>query len=119
MHKFRVDTWGYSSKEMAIFSNGAFIKTVGFDENELTMAGMQWDYSMYIVPDAVYSDKSKDLIKTRVGPEIIRYANENNIVSYSVEYPWETVEVKPKCECGSASVGSNRHSGWCPKYEKI
>lgn len=24
-----------------------------------------------------------------------------------------------QCECGSDSVGSSRHSDWCPKYEKF
>lgn len=119
MHKFRVDTWGYSSKEIAIFSNSAFVKAVGFEENELSRSGMQWEYDMYGSPDALYSDSSKELIKSRVAPEIQKYASENNILTYSVSYPWETVEVKAPCWCGNDSVKSNRHSEYCPKYEKV
>lgn len=26
-------------------------------------------------------------------------------------------QLEPKCECGSAALGSNKHSDWCPLYK--
>jgi hypothetical protein len=36
-----------------------------------------------------------------------------------LEFAWEaTKPLIRKCECGSEKVGSDRHSGWCPRYTK-
>lgn len=34
------------------------------------------------------------------------------------EPPKRAMWEKPKCECGADSVGSDRHSTWCPMYRK-
>lgn len=119
MFKFKVDTWGYSGKDFAVLGNGTFIKYVQFEENELSLSGMTWDYDMYSIPSPVYSDKSKELISSKAATIISEYAKENKLLGYTVEYPWGVVTKKPECECGSDSARHTRHSWYCPKYEKL
>lgn len=117
MVRFRLDTSGYSSTELIIYKDGCFCKAVLFDD-ELKKAGFSWDYSSYMMPEPIYSDSSKKIIRDRINLEVAKYAEENKISSYKIDYPWESVEFTVKCECGSEKVGSTRHSRWCAKYKE-
>lgn len=116
MVRFRIDTSGYSSTEFIIYKDGCLCRTVLFGD-ELKQAGFSWDYSSYLMPEPIFSDSSKSIIKEKVNVEVAKYAEENKISGYRIDYPWETVEFVIKCECGSEKVGSSRHSHWCPKYK--
>jgi hypothetical protein len=115
--KFRLDTSGYSSNELIIYKDGCFCKSVLFGD-ELVKAGFSWDYSAFMMPEPIFSDSSKKIIKERVNVEVSKYAEDNKISTYTIDYPWESIEVTIKCECGSEKVGSTRHSHWCPKYKE-
>ena len=41
-----------------------------------------------------------------------------NDSNYLMERKVDNPPRKIKCECGSEKAGSNRHSSYCPKYEK-
>lgn len=113
MVRFRVDTSGYSSRELVVYKDGNFCKTVTF-EDALTKAGFSWDYE---ASEPMFTSDSKQVVKERINKEMSKYADDYKITNYCIEYPWETVTFELKCECGSEKVNSNRHSGWCPKYK--
>jgi hypothetical protein len=52
--------------------------------------------------------------RTNVG-DIMRVINARGAVQDVLTSEFKILELS--CECGSAKVGSPRHSGWCPKYE--
>lgn len=117
MVRFRVDTSGCSSTELVVYKDGCFCKSVLFGE-ELARSGFSWDYGSYLMPEPIFSESSKNVIKEKVNVEVAKYAGDNKISSYTIDYPWESVQFTIKCECGSEKIGSNRHSFWCPKHKK-
>lgn len=39
-----------------------------------------------------------------------------NIKEWKAGNPVPKYIIEPKCECGSLSVGSSKHSSWCPLH---